>query len=264
MFTAVLSSVTNAALTALLTFFISEYALSLFIPTPAAKGLSVFFAATAFIAVCLFTSRSGKRRLFALRGEKEFLERMRNLYLCTDDEIGDIFRRLFDELHICARIDGRRMRFEGKTLFAALYPETLSANDLSVILRAYGNNTVVISSSFSDGAVSFAKEKGARLIDGASFGRFIDNIGLLPPASANARKKSFSEIVRPLFHKRSGKKLLFYAAVLAVFSSMTFYPVYYVVCATVFAVYGLIALFFGERDNVCRTDEALEDLFKKS
>ena len=192
---------------------------------------------------------------------------MHALYTCTDDEIQSLFSRIFFDMRICAEVRGRHMLFgDDETIFAALYPEPLGANEIAGIARKIGKKgkTTIISSSFSDGAVAFSKSLDISLVDGETFFSFLKAHGYLGETPASpSRKRSLKLYLTPLFEKTNSKRLLFFAAILGIFSAFSFFPVYYIAGSAFFGVCGLIALFFGKTTAAREDKNLLEKVFEK-
>ena len=259
-----ISAITNAILTAATVFFILCYPFSKILPRALTMVFSALIALLAGAAVYGASLKKTRRSLFRSEEKNAFYQRMHALYMCTDDEIQEIFCSLFNRLNICANVSGRHMRLNGgETLIAALLPEQMSANDLAVILRdpsLKSKKTTVVSSSFSQGAVSLARSTGVDLIDGDVLGKLLEKNELLPKPAPLSAKPSLREKIAPVFYKANGKRMLFYAAVLGAFSYFSFYPVYYVASSAFFAVFGLIALFFGKIGATAHGGGSLEEL----
>ena len=69
--------------------------------------------------------------------------------------------------------------------------------------------------------------------------------------------KSERKLLKALFYKTNGKKLILYGTCLIALGFFVFYPVYYFVSGTIFFVYGLIALFFGKIKPFDHKDDLL-------
>lgn len=263
----ILPSVINAILSFIASFFVLCYPLSAILPRGATIALSAV-SSIPIAAGAYFLTAGSERKKRALKiGKNAFNERMHALYTCTDDEIQSLFLKIFYDMRICAEVRGRHMLLSGdEIVFAALYPEPMSANEIALIVRKIGkkDNVTIISSSFSFGAVAFARSLDISLVDGETFHSFLSERGYLPETpSSPARKRSFKRFVEPLFERSNSKKLLFFAAVLGIFSAFSFFPIYYIFGSAFFAIYGLIALFFGKSTELRKSENPLEKLFGK-
>lgn len=264
MTTVFLSSFFNALLSALSVYFLSGYLLR------SADGqlsfiLSCVFAAGAGLAVWFFSTSRLERRESKKTDERSYRQRMLKLYLCTDDEIQEIFKALFDKLHICARVCGRHMRLGSSlTVISPLSIAPMTADGLIKVLREcpYPGSYAVISAEFTPDAKKIADILGVKLIPASSLGALLDEFDLLPAIDAPMKKPRFFTRFSSFLYKTNGRRFLIYGTFLFVLSSFTFYPVYYIVFGTVFVVYGLIAAFFG-KTNVTSNGEDLNELLRK-
>ena len=168
---------------------------------------------------------------------------MYRLYLCTDNEIEELFRAVIDKVHICARVCGRHMRVSDRlTVVAPLYLAPMNSDGLLSVLRScpYSGKYAVISSSFDESADKAAKTLGVKLVSTFAFAEYLFELGLLRAPEPPLKKPSFISM-----------------------SPCVLYPVYYLIFGAVFVVYGLIALFFGKKP-IAKTKENFGDLLAKS
>ena len=265
MLSVMLPAVFDAAATAFAVYLISEYVLTRFIKGAGVIIVSALFAAGAMlVAFSLSKRRAGKIRS-SKTAKKSFYQRMYNLYLCTDDEIGAIFSAVLRELDICATVSGRHMSLaDGTKVCAPLLPDPLTQDEIVREHRSDPNNKlIVISSSFSPAAVSLASSIGVKLVSAETFARFLDEKGLLATSADEIKKPALKERLSVFFYRKSGRRFLLYGVFLCAVSRLVFYPVYYLVTGTIFIVYGLIAAFFG-RGAVANNTDNLKELFDKN
>ena len=248
MSTVVLSSIFNAVLSAIAAYFLTGYLLR---NTDGGLSfvLACVFAAGAGLAVWFVSSNRLNVKKSRKIGESAYRERMFRLYLCTDDEIQEIFRALMGKLHICARVCGRHMRVgDSFTVVCPLNLSPMTADELMNILRLcpYSGKYAVVSSSYLPETRKIADMIGVKLFSTASLYSLLEEYSLLPDIKEPLKKPRFITRFSSFLYKTNGRRFLIYGTFLFVLSSFAFYPVYYVVFGTVFVVYGLIATFFGK------------------
>ena len=266
MYTTFFSAIANAILTAVAAFFIFGYIISLAFKGAAAFVLCCVASAAAALAVFALTRSRRERYSAAKTSEKDFSQRMYRLYLCTDNEIEELFRAVIDKVHICARVCGRHMRVSDRlTVVAPLYSAPMNSDGLLSVLRScpYSGKYAVISSSFDESADKAAKTLGVKLVSTFAFAEYLFELGLLRAPEPPLKKPSFISRFTPFLYKSSGRKFLFYGAALCAMSAFVFYPVYYLIFGAVFVVYGLIAPFFGKKP-IAKAKENFGDLLAKS
>ena len=100
MYTTFFSAIANAILTAVAAFFIFGYIISLAFKGAAAFVLCCVASAAAALAVFALTRSRRERYSAAKTSEKDFSQRMYRLYLCTDNEIEELFRAVIDKVHM--------------------------------------------------------------------------------------------------------------------------------------------------------------------
>ena len=263
----ILSAFLNAVLSAAASFFVFCYPLSKVLPRPATVAVAFVAAAGVAVAVYFLTAKKENSRRAEKNGKSAFNERMRALYICTDDEIQSLFSEIFHNMKICADISGRHMHLCGdKIVYAALLPEPMNANELVAICRGLDikdKKVTIISSSFSDGATAMAEKMKIDLVGGEEFYSFLKSRSPLPEKKALIEKRSLKSVFSPLLFRTNGRRFLIYSIVIGLFSNFSFFPVYYVFVSAIFAIYGLIALFFGKKPTDSGGRKKLDELFEK-
>lgn len=245
-----LSAAVNASLSGISVFFILCYPFSLVLN----RALTIFFSVVLSVFLSFIIYRFSYDREKKKNDSKfindAFNQRMNILYACTDEEISAILKALLIKLHICADVSGRHMQTEdGSIVLFLLLPTAITANELAFFLRNFPyreKKIKIVSSSFSTEAEKFAEFAGVTLVDGVEFGKILEENDLLPEFEIKKKKADLRERISPFFYKTNGKRFLFYAALLGLFSRFSFYPIYYVISSLIFAIYGLIAVFFGK------------------
>ena len=262
----ILPALVNAILCFIASYFIFCYPLSFGLKRNAANFIAAVIAVLVSIAAYILTSNSEKRKIGRKKDTIAFDQRMSTLYACTDDEIQSLFLSVLFKMNICAEVRGRHMLLNnGNAVFAALYPEQMSANELAPIIREYktpASTLSVISSSFSAEAVLFARSLNVKLIDGKEFYEFLKNGGNLAPARQESKSRVQKAAFFPLAFKVRPKRLFLFAAMLGAFSYFTFFPLYYIIGSAFFALYGLIALVFGKTTPNKKNANMLENVLK--
>lgn len=173
---------------------------------------------------------------------------------CTKKEIVKIFGELLDRLNLSYEQQSGYFSTNGVSILPCFLPEELSLNEL---LSAYRNcpfeneKLIVISDKFS----SAVNLKNLSVVHTRSIVALLDKEKLLPETQKPVKPKR--NILKALFYKANGKKLILYGTCLICLGFFVFYPLYYFISGSIFIVYGLIALFFGNIKPVDRKDDLL-------
>ena len=261
----VVSAVSDGLLFSLATFFITRFLLSFILSAALPIIFAVPIAVGSGVGVFILSEKRGLKKRSVALNKSAFGKRMLILNACSDDKIQEILQAVCDRLQICAHVSGRQVRIGGgKRIIAALYTEEMNSDDIIRYRRDFydSENLAIISSKFSYNAHIVAKKLGVTLLSSEDFGRFLDELSLLPAAKEDhvaCRKKI---AVKEFFAKKKCKTLFLYGAFLCALSPFVFYPVYYIIFGTVFIVFGLIALFFGSSPDIGRDARPILSAFK--
>ena len=243
------SSIADGVLTLLLSFpasllFLLGNRLSKPVATVLSICFSLFFSAIVFI----LSARATKSREDKGRSAKEL---MRTLNVCTYDEILKIFSSVFNDMGIRAYVEGEnKLVIGGATLLFALYPESVSANELHDIVLKNGRNDkklAIVSSSFTLGAALYAESLGVTLFDAEAVYPLIKDSPFFARQTPKKHEKSKrGDFFDRLFLKKNGVRFILFGLSFFIMAFMVFYPVYYYVAGGAFIITGVILLLFAK------------------
>lgn len=176
-------------------------------------------------------------------------------------QITEIFSALFKNLKQPAEEKQGYFLVSDTTVYPYCLPESLGYNEIKQTVDSSpfkSEKFLIISDGFKEGVKIYSGSLKAILITTETVVPLLNKYGLLPKNEKQEIKKK--NLFKALFKKANGGHFLIYGITLIAMSFIVFYPIYYVVSGVLFAVFGLIALFFGKIDTVGQDEDLLSAL----
>lgn len=252
-----LSQITDGAFVALITFAVC-YSHAAYYSKMSALSAVVGLAAAA-IAACVFLLVSEKKNSSALikkKDEKDFADCKAALQIKGFTETAAIVRKLLtreDKKPVYE--NGGFSTCDGKFVYAKFRFEKVSADDVARAYRAAptGYTTEFWGITFTDEAVKLAETSGEKikLIYLADIFPLLKKHDIVPSGgiSRTKEKNKFFTLLKKTFDRKKAKTFALYGFTLLALSYFAFFPVWYIVCGSVFLLYALAATFFSKRDQ---------------
>ena len=149
-----------------------------------------------------------------------------------------------------AHIRGGRIDTENGSTYLKFQFEAVTADELSPVIRAEGEQKTVLGASFTDEAQKLAAAFGVTLKDAAEVYTLVKESGCMPEAliSPPEQKRGFRAKLAFRVRRSAWRGYLFSGAFLLLFSLFTIFPVYYVVSGGVLLAIAAAVRFFGKKD----------------
>lgn len=149
-----------------------------------------------------------------------------------------------------AHIRGGRIDTENGSTYLKFQFEAVTADELSPVIRAEGEQKTVLGASFTDEAQKLAAAFGVTLKDAAEVYTLVKESGCMPEAliSPPEQKRGFRAKLAFRVRRSAWRGYLFSGAFLLLFSLFTIFPVYYVVSGGVLLAIAATVRFFGKKD----------------
>lgn len=204
---------------------------------------------TAFLFILIFSYKN--RKQVDKIAEKESVFAFSNyLYLLKDSEIISLLSSYLDKVGKSYEVKKSAFYFKGerKVLYFDFTPDKTT---LSTAIRFYkqtpkGYKTAIISCEYNLGVKEFFKD-----FDSVSFYTVYDlytalkSENLLPNHPVKEKKVfSVNELIGRFLRRENVKKFFLWGAVLTLFSTVTYYKVFYAVLGTVFLLIAVYLKFF--------------------
>ncbi len=176
-------------------------------------------------------------------------------------QITEIFSALFRNLQQTAEEKQGYFLINGTTVYPCCLPESLGYNDVKRIVDNSpfkSEDFLIISDGFKEGVKIYNEVLKVKLISTETVVPILNKYQLLPKNEKQEIKKR--NLFKALFKKANGGRFLFYGITLIAMSFIVFYPIYYVVSGVLFAVFGLIAMFFGKNGTISQDEDLLSAL----
>ena len=149
-----------------------------------------------------------------------------------------------------AHIRGGRIDTENGSTYLKFQFEAVTADELSPVIRAEGEQKTVLGAAFTDEAKKLAAAFGVTLKDAADVYTLVKDSGCMPeeliapPEQKRGLRAKLSFRVR----KSVWRGYLFSGVFLLLFSLFTIFPVYYVVSGGILLAVAAAVRFFGKKD----------------
>lgn len=176
-------------------------------------------------------------------------------------QITEIFSALFKNLSQTAEEKQGYFLINDIAVYPYCLPESLGYNEIKQIVDGSpfkSEKFLIISDGFKEGVKIYSGGLKVTLITTETVIPILNKYGLLPKTEKQEIKKR--NLFKALFKKANGGRFLIYGITLIAMSFIVFYPIYYVVSGVLFAVFGLIAMFFGKIDTVGREEDLISAL----
>lgn len=149
-----------------------------------------------------------------------------------------------------AHIRGGHIDTENGSTYLKFQFEAVTADELSPVIRAEGEQKTVLGASFTDEAQKLAAAFGVTLKDAAEVYTLVKESGCMPEAliSPPEQKRGFRAKLAFRVRRSAWRGYLFSGAFLLLFSLFTIFPVYYVVSGGVLLAIAAAVRFFGKKD----------------
>ena len=149
-----------------------------------------------------------------------------------------------------AHIRGGRIDTENGSTYLKFQFEAVTADELSPVIRAEGEQKTVLGASFTDEAQKLAAAFGVTLKDAAEVYTLVKESGCMPEAliSPPEQKRGFHAKLAFRVRRSAWRGYLFSGTFLLLFSLFTVFPVYYVVSGGVLLAIAAAVRFFGKKD----------------
>lgn len=149
-----------------------------------------------------------------------------------------------------AHIRGGRIDTENGSTYLKFQFEAVTADELSPVIRAEGEQKTVLGASFTDEAQKLAAAFGVTLKDAAEVYTLVKESGCMPEAliSPPEQKRGFRAKLAFRVRRSAWRGYLFSGAFLLLFSLFTIFPIYYVVSGGVLLAIAAAVRFFGKKD----------------
>ena len=186
-------------------------------------------------------------------------EGMHILNTCALDEILPIFLEFFSQNNICAKTHKRYLLINDDfCLYLGLYVDPLTEFVTKNIIDNnpfMGKRLVIVSNCFSEATLSLCAVKDITLVPTKELVPLInfDKLQSIPTVKGSTVMQRIRQIftkqfLSKLYARKNFKRFFVYGVILFLLSSVSFYPVYYIISGGIFIVNGLIALLFGKND----------------
>lgn len=216
-------------------------------------SLAIAFSVS-FCAYGIFGKNEERKRDIKCKKVKE-TDALFTLNTRSQKQIQKIFGELLNKLGLVYKRNNGYFSVNGISVLPVFLPEELNFNEL---LKLYRNRPfddeklVIISDRFSS---DLSCSEKLIMLRTKSVIPLFEKYDLLPKIDKAVKPER--KLLKALFYKTNGKKLILYGACLIALGFFVFYPVYYFVSGTIFFVYGLIALFFGKIKPFDHKDDLL-------
>ena len=149
-----------------------------------------------------------------------------------------------------AQIRGGRIDTESGSTFLKFQFEAVTADELSPVIRAEGEQKTVLGAAFTDEAQKLAAAFGVTLKDAAEVYSLVKESGCMPETliSPPEQKGGFRTKFAFRVRKSAWRGYLFSGVFLLLFSLFTIFPVYYVVSGGILLAIAAAVRFLGKRD----------------
>lgn len=245
-----LPSVVDGALTLVFSFF-AFFTVFLSFKWSVAPALIVGISLS--LGFSFFVTRFAIKRRVALslgNDDVNSVALMRKLNVCTLDEKLRIFCSVFNDMGIRTSVDGMHILAgdSGLCVILALYPESLSANELARLIDnapvKERSKIAVVNAAFTAEAALFADRIGVTLFSSKSIYNLLKGRKIAQPPETEKPQKFFSGIIRGLTAKNNGVKFILFGLSLIAMGFIVFYPVYYYVIGGLMTALGIVQLLF--------------------
>lgn len=149
-----------------------------------------------------------------------------------------------------ARIRGGRIDTEKGSTYLKFQFEKVTADELSPVIRAEGEQKTVLGAAFTDEAQKLAAAFGLELKDAAEVYALVKDSGCMPETliSPPEPKRGFRAKFAFRIRRGAWRGYLFSGTFLLLFSLFTIFPVYYIAAGGILLAVAAAVRFFGKKD----------------
>ena len=149
-----------------------------------------------------------------------------------------------------AHIRGGRIDTKNGSTYLRFQFEAVTADELSPVIRARGENKTVLGASFTEEAKKLAAAFGVTLKDAAEVYSLVKDSGCMPKSliAPPEQKRGFRAKLAFRIRRSAWRGYLFSGAFLLLFSLFTIFPVYYIVSGGILLAIAAAVRFFGKKE----------------
>ena len=149
-----------------------------------------------------------------------------------------------------ARAEGGCVTAAGGRAFLRFRLEKVTADELSPVIRAAGNDKAVLAGGFTDEAKRLAEAFGVKLYGAEQVYELVQKGGQMPePLIAPPRKKQrLRDRLRPRFARGAWRGYAFSGVFLLVFSLFAVFPLYYLIAGGALVLVAVLVRFLGKEE----------------
>ena len=209
----------------------------------------VLSSLTAFLFILIFSYKN-RKRVDEITEKESVIAFSNYLYLLKDSEIISLISSYLDKVGKSYEVKKSAFHFKEERI-VLYFDFTPDKTTLSTTLRFYkqtpkGYKTAIISCEYNAGVKEFFSE-----INGVNFYTVFDlytalkSEKLLPNYPVQEKKNfSVNKLIGRFLRRENVKKFFLWGAVLTLFSTVTYYKVFYAVLGTVFMLIAVYLKFF--------------------